>query len=196
METNFAKKRRKYPLSEKQLDLIIGSLLGDGHLAKTTAGYAFRVNHGLAQKEYVLWKYQLLKDLVRSAPKQSSRSFFFRTITHQKFDQLYDQFYKSGQKQLLDFEFLASKLNPFILAVWIMDDGSRDWNSIRLNSQSFSLKENQTLQKLLQAKLGIDSSLNRDKDRYRIRISKNSVNKVIEIAKPHIIPSMLYKLPL
>lgn len=52
------------------------------------------------------------------------------------------------------------------------------------------------LQELLRAKLGIKSSINRDKDKYRLRIKNDSMRVLIELIYPYIIPSMLYKLPL
>ena len=69
VETFLARNARKQDLSKRQSDVVIGTLLGDGYLVKTTRGYAFRVNHGLAQKDYVDWKYSLLKNLVNSPPR-------------------------------------------------------------------------------------------------------------------------------
>ena len=49
---------------------------------------------------------------------------------------------------------------------------------------------------LLRAKLGIKVNLNRDKDRFRLRVQSGSMEKLIRMITPYIIPSMLYKLPL
>lgn len=87
-------------------------------------------------------------------------------------------------------------MNPFILAVWIMDDGSKEGNQLRINSQSFSENDNIKLIELLRAKLGINSTLNRDKKWFRLRIKKESMSTLVEMIRPYIIPSMLYKLPL
>jgi hypothetical protein len=57
VETKETQYMREQSLTKCQCDLVIGSLLGDEYLLKTTRGYAFRVNHGLAQKAYVDWKY-------------------------------------------------------------------------------------------------------------------------------------------
>ena len=61
---------------------IIGTLLGDGYLDKTTRGYSLRIHHGIAQKEYVDYKYQLIKCFVNSAPKTSGKAYYFRTVSH------------------------------------------------------------------------------------------------------------------
>ena len=59
MNTHFAIKARTKLLTGQQLRLVLGSMLGDGYLVKTTRGYAFRVNHSILQKDYVDWKHSL-----------------------------------------------------------------------------------------------------------------------------------------
>jgi hypothetical protein len=82
------------------------------------------------------------------------------------------------------------------LAVWLMDDGAADGKQVRLNTQSFSLDENESLVSFLRAKLGIEASLNQDKGRYRLRITHASMERLRNLVESHVIPSMLYKLPL
>ena len=195
IETIFARQARKQDLNARQRDLVIGSLLGDGYLAKTTRGYAFRVNHGCVQKDYVDWKYSVLRNLVNSPPRYAEKCYYFRTVSHPFFDRLRKQFY-SGRKKVVPYELVEERLNPFVLAVWIMDDGSRDSRQLRINSQSFSKEENLFLRDLLDAKLGIKATLNQDKEKYRLRISARSMRALAQLVKPNIIPSMLYKLPL
>ncbi len=94
-------------------------------------------------------------------------------------------------RQLLDRE-----LTAFGLAIWFMDDGAADRNQLRLNTQSFSREENLALAEFLHAKFGIAAQLNKDKDRYRLRIGVECVARFIDLVAPHVIPSMQYKLPL
>jgi hypothetical protein len=77
-----------------------------------------------------------------------------------------------------------------------MDDGAVDRRQLRLNTQSFSFSENEALSSLLRAKFGIEARLNRDKDRYRLRINDASISRLKHLVGPILIPSMLYKLPL
>ena len=86
--------------------------------------------------------------------------------------------------------------NPLVLAVWIMDDGTKEGNQLRINTQSFSKSENELLIKILRAKLGIDAALNRDKGRFRLRVKGESMPKLKRLVKKYFIPSMLYKLSL
>jgi len=91
---------------------------------------------------------------------------------------------------------LNRELTAFGLAIWFMDDGAADRNQLRLNTQSFSKDENLLLAEFLHAKFGIEVQLNKDKDRYRLRIGAKGVKRFIEVVAPHVIPSMQYKLPL
>jgi len=196
METLKSRKAIKAILTDQQIALILGSLLGDGHLVKTTSGFAFRVNHGLKQKAYVDWKYEILKNTTNSKPRESSKKcYYFRTVSHPIFLQLRKKFYK-GRRKIVPKELLKRILTPFILAVWIMDDGSRDGNQLRINSQCFSEKENIVLQKILYTKLGIKTTLNRDKNMYRLRIKDESMRKLKNSVSKYFIPSMRYKLSL
>jgi len=195
VDTYLARRARKLEFTSEQIDLIIGSLLGDAYLVRTTRGYAFRVNHGIKQVDYVDWKYEKLKDFVNSSPRFAEGCYYFRTVTHDVFDSLRTQFYPNGKKQVPK-ELIASTMNPLLLAVWIMDDGSRDSNQLRINSQSFSEEENHFLASVLRAKLGIEASINRDKTQFRLRIAQSSMPRLVKMVRPHFIPSMLYKLSL
>lgn len=55
-------------LSEIQQQLILGCVLGDGYLRKKTNAH-LQITHSVKQKEYVDWKYQILKDIVITPPK-------------------------------------------------------------------------------------------------------------------------------
>ena len=86
------------------------------------------------------------------------------------------------------------------LAYWIKDDGYfysyGRTKTVLLCTESFTKEECIILQSLLE-KLNIKSTLKvRDKinNRYRIRISKTSMDRVISLVKPHMHKDFLYKL--
>ena len=192
MDTIKARNPRNLKLTERQVEIVCGSLLGDGYLVKTTRGHAFRVNHSVAQKSYVDWKYRELEMLVNSSPRSSNNCYYFRTVTHDHFSEMRDQFY-NGKNKILPENF-EKMLSPLVLAVWIMDDGAKDWNQLRINTQSFSKFENEEMASIIKAKLGINVTLNRDKDRFRLRVSAESMSIIRQLVQPHIITSMQYKL--
>ena len=92
-------------------------------------------------------------------------------------------------------EVLYQELTAFGLAVWFMDDGACDRKQLRINTQCFSENENDVLIEFLQAKFGVAARLNKDKDRYRLRVGEGSAQRFIGLVRQHVIPSMLYKLP-
>lgn len=193
MNTHFVVNARTKLLTDEQIELVVGSMLGDGYLVKTTCGYAFRVNHGIAQKDYVDWKHNKLCDFVNSKPRQSGSTYYFRTVTHPKFVELREVFYRDRLK-VIPKNLIETLMNPFVLAVWIMDDGSRDSRQLRINTQCFSREEQVFLQNVLRTKLGIETTLNRDKQQFRLRVSAKSMDHLKKMVMPYIIPSMFYKL--
>lgn len=193
MDTFKARKARAKKFSSRQIELIIGSLLGDAYLVKTTRGYAFRVNHGLQQKKYVDWKYKILKNFTNSSPRMSSNCYYFRTVSHPFLSFLRKLFYLEGKKRV-SRSILKKYLTPLSFSVWVMDDGSKDGNQLRLNTQCFLLEDQKILQKFLTTKLGIETTLNLDKNQYRLRIKEKSMDKVRFLLKKFLIPSMSYKI--
>ena len=194
MDTKRARTARKLQLTERQREVVVGSMLGDGYLVQTTRGFAFRVNHGLAQKEYVDWKFNELNQLTNSPPRQSDRCYYFRTVSHPAFDEMREQFYVEKRKIIPSQ--LENWMTPLTFSVWVMDDGAKDGGQLRINTQSFSLEENNELIRILKAKLGVMATLNRDKDRYRLRVSAASMPNVRQIVAPCLLPSMRYKFSL
>ena len=196
VETLFARIARTIPLTALQRDLVIGSILGDGYLMPTTAGWCLRVSHGRCQRPYVDWKFRFISDYVRTPPRVCGRSYYFRTITHPEFIGLREVFYANAAKKAAPIEVMYQELTTFGLAIWFMDDGACDRKQLRINTQCFSREENFALIEFLQAKFGIAARLNKDKDRYRLRIGEASIERFVGLVMPHIVPSMRYKLPL
>jgi hypothetical protein len=193
LETYFAREARRRPLDPVQHEIVLGSLLGDGTLLRTTAGFCFRIHHGLQQRWYVDHKYEFFKTYVRSPPRNSAKGCYFRTVTHPAFTLYREQFYLLQQK-IVPVDMLRRHLTPRGLAIWLMDDGSADGAGVRLNSQSFTEAENIALAGVLESKFGLDARLNRDKSGFRLRIAAASRSRLLAIVGPHFHPNMAYKI--
>jgi hypothetical protein len=174
---------------------VAGSLLGDGTLLKTTAGWCFRVHHGLSQQWYVEHKYRFLAAYVQSPPRRSGKAYYFRTVTHPEFSVYREHFDRSHQK-VVPIGLLREQLTALGLAIWLMDDGSADGRAVRLNTQSFSHTENVALATLLRETFALEARVNRDKDRFRLRIAASSRSRLIDLVEPYMCPQMAYKLSL
>jgi len=80
-------------------------------------------------------------------------------------------------------------------------DGYFTDGSLKICTDNFTIEEVERLIEVLQAKYGIKATINQRTNpdgaiKWRIRISKLSMDKLIRIVRPHIIPEMLYKLGL
>jgi len=113
-------------------------------------------------------------------------------LTIKELGDLHSLFYNNDKKILP--KNLYNLLTPLSLAIWTMDDGDNDKNSIRYNTQSFSLKEQEILKRLLKEKYQLQANLNKDRNSYRLRVNKESKAKLIKLISPFIIPSMKYKI--
>lgn len=184
-------------LTKKQRSVIIGSLLGDGYMRRMPgrADAFLEINHSWKAKEYVDWKYSVLKNLVESPPKKrvsGENRFAYRFFTkqHRELTKLLGDFYVDGRKTIPK----NLELNPIILAVWFMDDGSKSRkHDVYLNTQQFSMRDQKRLLYNLR-EIGLKARLNKDKKYYRIRFLKESIPALNDIIEEHITPSMRYKL--
>lgn len=181
-------------LTEEQHAIVIGSLLGDGSM-RCKANALLEINHCLTQQGYVDWKHQRLANLVNTPPKSrkgNGRRTAYRFVTRSLpvLTPYHELFYGAGAKRVPDVE-----LSPLALAVWFMDDGSRSRNAVYLNTQQFAVGCQRRLLKMLRKQWGIKGSLNRDKHYHRIYIAVESVPRLAEIIRPHLLPAFEYKLP-
>ena len=186
-------------LTQYQKSLIIGTMLGDGYL-RIIPGRSdafLEVNHSFSQKQYVDWKFEKLKNICNSEPKTrkgngSRIAYRFYTKQYPELTAFYNNFYKNGYKIVPN----NLKLDAVALSVWFMDDGSKCGNSnFYLNTQQFDKNYQMKLLNYLE-KLDLRANLNRDKNYYRVRFFSSSINKLKELLKENLIPSMYYKIGL
>ena len=182
-------------LSEFQQQLINGCILGDGYMRKKINAH-LQITHSIKQKEYVDWKYGVLKNSVITPPKSYKGNggrvgyrFFTRSIP--QLTNFYNLFYKNGIKIVPEH----IDLKPLTLAVWYMDDGAKSYHSSYLNTQKFGLESQMILIKALD-KIGIKSALNKDKKYYRIRITTEGTKILSGLIKQYILKELMYKLPI
>lgn len=184
-------------LTQLQRSIIIGSLLGDGYLriVPRRKNAFLEINHSYSQKEYVDWTFEMLKSICKSGPKMRNGNggrIAYRFTTRQMPDitELFRMFYADGKKQIPN----NLRLDPIMLAVWFMDDGSKcGTSSVYFNTQQFDSQDQEKCMKML-FELGIESGLNKDKEYSRVRIKASSIPKLFSLVSPHIIPSMKYKM--
>jgi recombination protein RecA len=113
-------------LGEQQIQVILGSLMGDGNLSpnrRGRSGTRFRMGHGAKQAEYLDWKTSLLGNIGHSRTVNAKGAVFADFTPLPELAELHDAVYFGDGKKYLTWEYLKS-LTPLALAIWYMDDGS------------------------------------------------------------------------
>jgi len=223
------RKRMTYLTSMEQA-VFLGNLLGDGHVQKRGNSCRSKVAHGPKQTEYVLWKYEKLKRLTSNnhPPKVVQSKYGYETcffylnsgpylkLYHDFFYQPYvwtskndsDQIKQNIKPKIRYRKTITSDLvstlplDPMILAVWYMDDGSlRAGVSGCFATQCFLKHEVKYLQHYV-GLFGIKTQIvlhNRKKSQYTLTIPAKHDNfkRFIALIKDFVleVPCMHYKLP-
>jgi recombination protein RecA len=113
-------------LSEQQVQIVLGSLMGDGNLSpnrRGRSGTRFRMGHGAKQTDYLDWKVSLLGNVPYSRTVNAKGAAFADFTPLPELAELHDTVYFGDGKKHLTWEYLKS-LTPLALAVWYMDDAS------------------------------------------------------------------------
>lgn len=192
-------------ITERQRQIIIGTLLGDAHLESQTQGKTFRLRimHAASQKRYLDWLYHELHLIAASPPRPKIyvvkgriyKSYWFDSVNSASLRFYGHQFYRNGVKIVP--KIIAKLLTPLALAVWYMDDGSIKSHETRgriLNTQGFEKKDVQLLVESLLRRFNIRSQLRKQKEGWQIFIPAEMYYRLSETIAPHIVPSMKYKL--
>jgi len=196
----------KHALSTGQKDILIGSLLGDGHLETFNHGKTYRYIVVQSSKKHVYFQflYDQFKPFIttpvykRVYQTQKGESSTLRFITQFSpvFSPYGKMFYNEKIKRVP--ESIEEILTPQALAIWFMDDGSvksSQSKGVYLNTQSFSAKDIDKLCQVLAQKFQITAWKRPDSGSYRIYVSGKSYEKLGELITPYFTDDMWYKWP-
>ncbi len=194
----------KLKITSRQKQIIIGKLLGDGHL-ETVNGktYRLKIEHSYKQNEYVDFLYKELNNLASGWPKiklqklnnQIYKKYWFNTHYSGSLRFYAQQFYL-GKKKIVP-KIIKRWLTPLCFAIWFMDDGSiksKECQGKLINTQSFSDRDLEKLQKAIESNFNIRTKLRKQKEGKQIYIPASEVGKLRDIIKKDILPSLQYKL--
>lgn len=190
-------------LTDKQHDLIIGTVLGDGNIRQRDKNCSFRVGHTKKQEKYLYWKYSLFREFTKLSPNWNIRklndhiikTLEFSTFTHQIFNYYRRLFYKNDRKHVT--REILNMLTPRSLAIWVCDDGcfEKRQGYIIFCTNSYSLEEHEIIKKYFEEIWGLSPTIGfRDKKYYYLRFKQDDTKKLIKIIKPYIPSSMKYKI--
>jgi len=196
-------------LNERQRSIIVGTLLGDGHLEITSKGrtYRLKITHSIKQREYIEWLYDKLKNLVRTPPQRKLKKGINKTYEEYWFNtysfgslRFYAQQFYVGRKKVIP-KMIGKLLDPLAIAVWFMDDGSYKSNRHRtyiIHTLSFEKKDLEFMTEVLEKKFEVKTKLHKqhykNSVKWRLYILSESADKFKNLIEPYILPSLKYKL--
>lgn len=205
------KRYEQYPnkFSEEQVDLIVGTLLGDSYIPNTKGRYhCIGFEQSVVKKDYVEHVFEhLLPFTIKSSVKHTlndkrkwGKGIYetcrFRSSSHPLFTEFRKEWYDEEGIKVLPNNL---HLNWRRVSYWFADDGhnrNKGRKEIILCSESFTEKENEFLSNLL-ARIGIESSLIKKTGgtKFRIRIKACSYFDFIDGVSPYLrnISSIGYK---
>jgi hypothetical protein len=206
-------------LTKTQEQMILGSLLGDMNIWRQHKGVSgishpeLRISHSVKQREYVWWKYEILKNIARKEPYEIIQktgfgaglgSCRFETKSLKCFEPIYDVVIGKDGKKHITQEWLDKIAEPIALATWYMDDGSRGcgngdrikpWFAMGLSTDN----EVSIMRHWLDDTWGLKTSYRRARGYYNentyaiLQISLRYREKFKNIIETNVISSMRYK---
>jgi hypothetical protein len=187
-------------LSQGQRDVLTGTLLGDGCLAKHGRYHRLFVKHKRAHESLALFKYEALRGFISMKPHRfdqrlGGRRFpcvQFVTRTHPVFSSWHRRFYSSRRK-IVPVD-ISRDLSPMALAVWLMDDGAADYAGVTFQTHSFGSEEVDRLAAALRDRFGLTAGVRANRGGSIIYVYAASVSRLREIVAPHLLDDFAYKL--
>lgn len=210
-------------LSPYQLQFIYGSLLGDtsmgknktiGKIVKNKSKPRLKFIHGEKQKDYLLFKKEIMKGFIRSNEQNEIHRYGkthtkdistwrINTLTSNSFINIYENVYKNGKRKVT--KKWLEKVDWCGIAFWFMDDGSctevktkkkKSYSVfVSFSTHSFSKKECIFIKNWLKNK-GIKCYLTLDKrcDKYFLQLRGDSSIELLRNISKYIPGCMRYKL--
>ncbi|GEM_PF-170165 len=190
-------------LTEDERQVIYGTLLGDGYLFRGKAlpnSTYLQIDHGVAQFAYLFWKYEMLYSLgpritqnikyLDTAQRVVSVTYLDTTSGYY-YGKLARLFYNEKGKIVSDE--ILSKLDHLGVAVWLMDDGSREGNELAFNTQSFCVEDRKKLISFLNNKYDA-KFYEADYAPGAIRCNFKYLEVFLRNVRPFVLPMFQYKL--
>lgn len=197
-------------LTKFQHEILIGILLGDACLQTESKGrtYRLRISQSDQHKDYLFHLYYCFKNLTDSPPiqyeftdvrnpGQTYTRWSFSTTQQSCFRFYGQQFYGKTDKKVpkLIHRWLTGKA----IAYWYMDDGAQKWKgkslAMRFCTDNFIKSDVQLLADVLKHKFKLKTSLQKQRDRWRIYISSDSYEVIKDLIFDDVELSMRYKFP-
>ncbi len=194
------------------ISIVIGSLLGDGHLEKRKQGVGTRIKFEQSSNnvEYLMWFHSYLsyrgycntnKPKLKKRIRKNGTVYYHYSINSFTFSSLnwmHDMFYKKIEGKYIKIipDNIEQYLTPISLALWFMDDGSKLGKGAKIATNCFTKIELLKLCQILKTKFNLTVTVHSGgiNKGYILYISTSSMVNFSKIIKPNMLPSLYYKL--
>ena len=196
--------KKDLKISERQRELVVGLLLGDGHFETQNGGrtYRLKVEHGSAQKDYLIWLAREFQEWIPSGWYEKQRGkklvYGFTTVSHESFRFYGAQFYQNSRKRIPPL--IKKLISPLALAIWFLDDGSKkssQHKSLVIHSLGYTKKDLVLAQESLKTRFNIESALHKQRNEsFRLYFPYESARIIAQFVEPILqeVPLFAYKL--
>lgn len=199
-------------LTDIQIEILIGSLLGDGHLRKNKNGNCrFAKKQRFDREEYLKWHFQQMGAYSASLSKIFSSEklkvnsdglierfkckkyhsgYCYSTFSHPNLTLFHDKWY-SFRKKIIPSDV---SINDTSFTIWYCDDGCNSYKQrfAVISTQSFSFEEVEFLREKLKT-LNLYPKINKVKSKHTgnympiLKFSRDSYDNLISIVRKNII---------
>lgn len=192
---------RKKIENDMQHQILIGTIIGDGCIFKGKKNKNYRMNlaHGIKQKEYFLYKYNVLKTLGFNKPKEEIEMHSkvnkkyscikTQSLTNPLFTELYNTWYKNGKKIIPKDKLY--EIGDLAIAIKFYDDGYKQKKTYCISMNNYDIESINNFRTLLLNNYNIETTIQKGGVIY---IRKNSSEKFRNIVKKYATSDVLYKL--
>lgn len=186
---------REKHIPQNQLEIIYGTLLGDGCLILQTNNFhRLSLCHCEKQYNYLKMKRDILNSIFLDNTCPSFKTslgsiqYHAHSVSHKDLTNVYGIFYRDRRK--LISRKVLELITPTSLLFWFLDDGSMikgSGNAIILCTDSFTLAENKSIKKWFWQKYQLNCNIMpvrggySDKTYYRIRFNKENTIRFLNI---------------
>ncbi len=196
------RKKLSFVLSDRQRNILIGSLLGDANIHLKGKDCRVFFKHSLRQLPLLRWKRRESTEVTGMLVNKfeqivKGKTYYFAqfvTLTHPDFTRLNRIFYKN-KKKIIPKNIDRLLIHPISLAVWIMDDGSKDNVGLTIQTHSFTNYEVKRLISALKKNFKLIATARKNRGKVIIYFPKSQIGRLWELVEEYILPEYRYKFP-
>ncbi|HHU09357.1 MAG TPA: recombinase RecA [Intrasporangiaceae bacterium] len=198
-------------LSDQQWQVVLGGLMGDGHLApnlRGRRGVRFRMGHGAKQVDYLDFKCRMLGNIPQTRSVRANGAVHVDVTPLPELGEVRETVYWGDGKKHFGEDYFKA-LTPLALAIWYVDDGCFTLRSkglqartaggsgrIEIGVESMSEATRVRLVDYLRDEHGVDSRiiLRGTMQKAVLQMTTAASRRFQEVVAPFVHPSMDYKL--